>query len=158
MPIPAILWGWVTGRGAWYPLNLFASAIMERGVVSDAELQKFHGDWLAGGLAVHALLSLAFGLAFALVLPRVPVIRAPLAWGGLVLPLIWTALSYGLMRIVNPLLEQRVDWPWFVASQFVFGIAAAIVVVRSVEVHIPPAGPGITPVLPIRPAGEEGGP
>jgi hypothetical protein len=65
-----------------------------------------------------------------------------MAWGGLLLPLLWTALSYGLMGVVNPVLQQRVDWPWFILSQFVFGIVAAIVVVRSEQVHIRPAGQG----------------
>jgi hypothetical protein len=46
------------------------------------------------------------------------------------------------MGIVNPLLQQRVDWPWFVVSQFVFGVTTAIVVVRSEKVYIPPAGRG----------------
>jgi hypothetical protein len=48
-----------------------------------------------------------------------------------------------MMGVVNPVLQERVDWPWFVASQFVFGIVAAIVIVRSEEVHIPPAGAGL---------------
>jgi hypothetical protein len=51
-------------------------------------------------------------------------------------------MSFGLMGVVNPLLQQRVDWPWFIVSQFVFGITAAIVVIRSEIVHIPPAGRG----------------
>ena len=89
-----------------------------------------------------SILSLSFGLAFAVVLPRVPAIPGPLAWGGLLMPLLWTALSYGMMGVVNPVLQERVDWPWFVASQFVFGIVAAIVIVRSEEVYIPPAGAG----------------
>ncbi len=46
------------------------------------------------------------------------------------------------MGVVNPTLQQRVDWPWFIVSQFVFGVVAAIVVVRSEQVHIPPAGSG----------------
>ena len=44
------------------------------------------------------------------------------------MPLLWTATSYGLMGVVNPVLQQRVDWPWFIVSQFVFGMVAAIVV------------------------------
>jgi hypothetical protein len=39
-------------------------------------------------------------------------------------------------------LQREVSWPWFVVSQFVFGVAAAIVVVRSETVPIPPAGRG----------------
>ena len=75
-------------------------------------------------------------------MPRLPPIPAPLAWGGLLMPVLWTAMSYGLMGVVNPLLQERVDWPWFIVSQFVFGVAAAVVVIRSELVHIPPAGGG----------------
>ena len=42
------------------------------------------------------------------------------------------------MGIVNPLLQERVNWPWFIASQFVFGLVAAIVVDRSEKIYIPP--------------------
>ena len=56
------------------------------------------------------------------------------------MPLLWTAVSYGLMGVVNPLLQERVDWPWFIVSQFVFGVVAAIVVVRSEQILVPPAG------------------
>ena len=45
--------------------------------------------------------------------------------GGLLIPLLWTAVSFGLMGLVNPLLCKGVDWPWFIASQFVFGVVAA---------------------------------
>jgi hypothetical protein len=65
-----------------------------------------------------------------------------MAWGGVLLPLIWTGISYSLMGVVNPLLASTVDWPWFIVSQFVFGLAAAIVVVNSEKVHIAPAGSG----------------
>jgi hypothetical protein len=44
--------------------------------------------------------------------------------------------------VVNPFLQQNVDWPWFIASQFVFGIAAAIVVMRTEQIAVPPAGTG----------------
>jgi hypothetical protein len=51
-------------------------------------------------------------------------------------------MSYGLMGVVNPVLQQKVSWPWFIVSQFVFGIAASVVIVRSEMVYIPPAGAG----------------
>jgi len=63
-----------------------------------------------------------------------------------VLPVLWTGVTYGLMGIVNPVLQDRVDWPWFIVSQFVFGIAAALVVLRSETIHIPPAGHGSEPL------------
>jgi hypothetical protein len=95
-----------------------------------------------GAVALHALLSITFGLAFALVLPRVFSIPTPMVWGGLIMPLLWTASSYALMGVVNPLLQHHVDWPWFIASQFVFGVIASMVVVRSQMVYTEPAGAG----------------
>jgi hypothetical protein len=143
MPIPAVLWSLGTGRGVWYPVNLLAGMVVP-GLNDPAapELRKFYPDWLALALVLHLALSLGFAVACALLLPRLRPIPGPLAWGGLLLPLLWTALSYGLMGVVNPVLQQRVNWPWFVVSQFVFGIAAAVVVVRSEKVYIPPAGRG----------------
>lgn len=143
MPIPAVAWSALTGHGVWYPINLLASLAHRHADNFPIEqLEQFHPEWLVGGLVIHAIFSITFGLAFGVVLPKLPTIPAPLAWGGLMLPLLWTALSYGMMGIANPILQQRVDWPWFIASQFVFGIAAAIVVVRSEQIYIPPAGRG----------------
>ena len=143
MPLPAMLWGLMTGHGIWYPANLLAAMVTQHaGEFTTLELEQYHADWFATAMMLHGALSVVFGLAFGLVLPLVPRIPGPMAWGGLVMPLLWTGMSYGLMGVVNPLLQRMVDWPWFVASQFVFGVVASIVVVRSVEVHIPPAGRG----------------
>ncbi len=73
---------------------------------------------------------------------RLPPIPETIPWGGVILPIVWTALSYGLMGVVNRTLEDKVSWPWFIASQFVFGVVAALVVLRSETIHVPPAGPG----------------
>jgi hypothetical protein len=142
MPLPALLWSLGTDRGVWYPLNLLAG-MLTPGLndPSAPELRELHAGWLALGLVMHVTLSLGFAVACALSLPKLPSIPGPVAWGGLVLPLLWTGTSYGLMGVVNPVLQQRVDWVWFIVSQFVFGLAAALVVLRSEEVHIPPAGP-----------------
>lgn len=143
MPIPAILWSLAERHGIWYPVNLLAAMVTQfDDVPITATLELYHADWFATALVVHTVLSISFGLAFALVLPRLPQIPSPLAWGGLVFPLLWTAMSYSLMGVVNPVLQQYVNWPWFILSQFVFGIAAAIVVVRSEQIFIPPAGKG----------------
>jgi hypothetical protein len=141
--LPALLWSLGTGRGVWYPINLLAG-MMIPGLTdpSAPELRQFNASWLAMALVMHGILALGFALAFALLLPKLPSIPGPLAWGGLVLPLLWTGTSYGLMGVVNPVLQDRVDWAWFVVSQFVFGVTAAVVVLRSEMVHIPPAGHG----------------
>jgi hypothetical protein len=143
MPAPALLWGVVNGFGPWYPVNLLAGLVVPGlNAVPTAELEQFNPTWFAAALAIHATLSCTFGFANGLLLPRVPPIPAPLAWGGLLLPLIWTGVSYGLMGVTNPVLQERVSWPWFVVSQFTFGVAAAVVVQRSEMIPIPPAGTG----------------
>jgi hypothetical protein len=143
MALPAVLWAAATERGFWYPINLVAGVVLPGpGNADIAELGSFHTEWFLTASAIHAVLSVCFGVLFALVSPRLPPMPGPIAWGGLVLPLLWTGTTYGLMGVVNPVLEQRVDWPWFAVSQFVFGVAAALVVLRSELVHIPPAGRG----------------
>jgi hypothetical protein len=141
MPAPALLWGLATRRGIWYPINLLAGMVVPgMDNLPPAELEVFNASWLAIAIVLHAALSLSFGLAYPLVLPRLRPIPGPLAWGGLVMPMLWTGSSYGLMGVVNPLLRERVDWPWFIFSQFVFGVTAAIVVLRTELIHVPPAG------------------
>jgi hypothetical protein len=143
MPIPAVLWSLLNGHGIWYPVNLLAGMVWPGlgGLPAD-ELRQFHAGWFLVAVVIHVLLSAGFGIVYGLLLPRLRPIPAPMAWGSLLMPLVWTGIGYGLMGVVNPVLQQRVDWPWFIASQFVFGVTAAVVVVRSEMVHIPPAGQG----------------
>jgi hypothetical protein len=143
MPIPAVLWGLWSGRGVWYPANLLVGMVMpglDR--LPPAALGAFRPDWAAIALGIHAAISLGFGALLGVFYPRFRPIPSTLAWGGLLMPLLWTSVSFGLMGVVNPLLQERVDWPWFVASQFLFGVVAAVVVERSERIYIPPAGRG----------------
>jgi hypothetical protein len=143
MPLPALLWSVASGHGVWYPVNLLAGMVMaDIGSMPAPELSTFHADWLTVGMLIHIILSLGFGAIYGLLLARLPRISGALAWGGLLFPLLWTGCCYSLMRVVNPVLQDHVDWPWFIISQFVFGAAAAVVVDRSEKIHIPPAGRG----------------
>jgi hypothetical protein len=143
MALPAVLWAAASGRGFWYPINLLSGMILPGPAsLGPAELGSFHLRLFLAAGAVHAVLSSCFGVLFALVAARLPVIPASMAWGGLVLPLVWTGISYSLMGVVNPVLQDRVDWAWFIVSQFVFGVVAAIVVERSEKIPVPPAGTG----------------
>jgi hypothetical protein len=143
MTVPALLWGYLSGHGIWYPVNLLAAMILpQTGEPSVEALEAYNAHWLVAATAFHAVLSLIFGLIYGSLLVRLPPIPGPFVWGAALMPLLWTATSYALMGVVNPILYQRVDWPWFVVSQFVFGLVAAIVVVRSEQVHVAPAGRG----------------
>ena len=73
-------------------------------------------------------------------LAKLPPAVSSLAWGGLIFPILWSSISYSLMGVVNPVLQERVNWPWFIASQFVFGVVAAIVVGRSEKIPVAAAG------------------
>ena len=92
-------------------------------------------------VVIHAVNSVVFGLIYGVLLPTLPHIPRPLAWGGLLMPLLWSAVSFGLMGVVDPLAEQGVDWPWFIASQFVFGVVAALTVMRAGDRAVP-SSPG----------------
>jgi hypothetical protein len=143
MPVPAVLWGIATGQGVWYPINLLAAMVIPHGSeATHAGLAQYHASWLVAAVVIHGVISASFGLIYGLLLPRVQPIPGPLAWGGLLIPLLWTAVAYSLMGVVNPLLQERVYWPGFVVSQFVFGVTAALVVLRSELIFIPPAGRG----------------
>ncbi len=159
MPVPALIWAWSSGRRIWYPANLLAGMVL-RGMdaLPADELSSFRPEWLAIAAAIHIALSLGIGAIFGMLLPRLRPIPRPLAWGGLLMPLLWTAVSFGLMGVVNPLLQGRVDWPWFVASQFVFGVTAAVIVDRSEKIYIPPAGRGPEPMEEFVVGSEEGPP
>lgn len=140
---PAVLWGYLSGHGIWYPVNLLAVMIApQTSELSVETLQQYDANWLVTAAVFHAVLSLGFGLLYGLLLLRLPAIPGPFAWGAMLMPLMWTATSYALMGVVNPVLQELVDWPWFVVSQFVFGLVAAIVVVRSEQVTVAPAGRG----------------
>ncbi len=54
--------------------------------------------------------------------------RRPILLGGFVAPALWSGLIYGILGFVNPVLNQRIDWFWFVLSQIGFGVVAGIIV------------------------------
>jgi hypothetical protein len=140
---PAILWGVWSGRGIWYPVNLLAGMVVP-GIdrVSVEQLDRFHANWFVAATIIHLAMAIGFGIFYGLFLHKLPKISGALTWGGLLFPILWTGVTFGLMGVVNPVLQAKVDWPWFVVSQFVFGATAAYVVGRSEMIAIPPAGSG----------------
>ena len=108
MPLPAVAYGFFSGHGIWYPVNLLAGMVLP-GVenMTMGELEQFHLTLFVAGVLIHAVNSAVFGLIYGVLLPTLPEIPRPLAWGGLLMPLLWTAVSFGVMRIVNPVLARE---------------------------------------------------
>ena len=126
MPLPALAYGYLSGHGIWYPVNLLAGMVLP-GVDADERSpnsSSFKFRLLLTAVVIHVVMSVTLGLIYGVLMPTLPEIPKPLAWGGLLMPLLWTAISYVLMGCVNPLLRAGVDWPWFVVSQFIFGVVA----------------------------------
>ncbi len=151
MPLPAFVYGLASHHGIWYPINLLAGmALPGIGSMSEAQLEQFSLTLLIIGIVIHAMISVIFGLLYGVLLPTLPdiaglpLVVSTLAWGGLVFPILWSGVSYSLMGVVNPVLQVRVNWPWFIVSQFVFGTVAALVVDRSEIIRVQAAGPGPT--------------
>jgi len=126
----ALLYGVVAYGSIWYPINLLAAVAMPMlGQADITELTAFNGTALAVGVVAHGIISIFVGLIYAAILPTFP--RRPALWGGVVAPLLWTGLLRASLGLVNPTLDERIDWRWFVASQIAFGLAAGWVISRS---------------------------
>jgi hypothetical protein len=133
MAVLAALYGVIFHGSVWYPINLLAAGTMASlATAPAAELARFNGTGFAVALVLHAIMSILVGMLYAVLLPMVP--RRPVLFAGLVAPLLWTGLIWASLRIVNPTLNARIDWPWFVASQIAFGVAAGLVVSRREKV------------------------
>ncbi|HXP06935.1 MAG TPA: hypothetical protein VN828_00495, partial [Acidobacteriaceae bacterium] len=72
------------------------------------------------------------GLLYGAMLPMLP--RRPIVLGGIIAPLLWTGLLHSTLGIVNPALDARISWSWFVVSQVAFGLVAGAVVVRQEKI------------------------
>ena len=49
----------------------------------------------------------------------------------MVAPLLWSGLVAATLGVIDPALDARIEWPWFVASQVAFGLVAGLAVARS---------------------------
>jgi hypothetical protein len=131
MAIVACLYGVIAYRSIWYPINLLAAAAMPSLAQADlAQLTAFNGTAFIVALISHGVLSILVGLLFAVLLPMLPSRRAAF-WGSLISPLLWSALIWATLRLINPALNARIDWIWFIVSQIAFGLATGYVVHHS---------------------------
>lgn len=138
MAVLAVMYGMISGRGMWYAVNVLAAGFFP-GRHPLAQIGAFQWDSLIIASALHLLVSLSVGLLYGATLPMLP--RHPILLGGLIAPILWSGLIHSFLELINPILNQRIDWVWFALSQIGFGIVAGIVVSREQRVptrqHLP---------------------
>ena len=133
MAVLACAYGALKAGSVWYPINLLAAAVYAESVkLGPEQLYSFHADSFAIACFLHLLVSTLVGLLYGAMLPMFA--RRPILLGGLISPALWSGLLYTILGLLNPLLESRIDWSWFIASQVAFGLVAGLVVVRQPRV------------------------
>jgi len=134
MAFLAMLYGVLSHTSIWYPINLLAAGFFPAAATNTtAEIAAFHLHAFLIAIPIHLITSLLVGLLYGATLPMLP--RRPVLLGGFIAPLLWSGLIHGILGIVNPVLNQRIDWLWFVATQVGFGIVAGLVVSRQERMH-----------------------
>ncbi len=134
MIAPATLYGLISYHSLWYAPNLLAAvAIPNWAEKNTAFLASFHAEGLVTAGIVHLVVSMLVGLLYGAILPMFP--WEPIVTAGFLAPIFWTGLLYGTLEALSPILNQRIDWLWFIASQIAFGLVAGFVVNLHVRVR-----------------------
>ena len=94
------------------------------------------GLFMKIGIFLNGIVAVILGVPIVRYLLSLIHICRPILLGGVIAPILWTGLLHSILDLINPLLNAHIDWPWFVASQFAFGIVAGLVVVRQQRVRI----------------------
>ena len=131
MAIIACLYGFLAHGSIWYAINLLAAAALPS--LTDAGPEVLNTFQLPGfivALLSHVIISLFVGLLFAAILPMMPS-RFTAFWGSFLAPVLWTALIASTLQLINPALNSKIAWGWFIASQIAYGLITGYIVAHS---------------------------
>jgi hypothetical protein len=135
MAVLACLYGLLKQGSIWYPINLLSATVYSQALELGGEsLKAFHVGSFLLAVVIHLVTSTLVGLLYGAILPMFP--RRPILLGGVFAPILWTGLLYGILGLIDPLLNRLIDWRWFVASQFAYGIVAGVVVIKQERVRV----------------------
>ena len=130
----AVLYGLISQNGIWYPINLLVAGFFPGAVnATTAQIAEFRLTAVLLAIPIHLITSLLVGLLYGVMLPMFP--RRPIFLGGLIAPIMWSGLLYTTLDIINPVMNHRINWFWFVLSQVGFGVVAGLVVSRQQRIH-----------------------
>jgi len=129
MIVPAEIYGLIAQHSLWYPINLLGGAgVANWRNPTAADIAAFHWQGLLVAIVIHSVTCLLVGLLYGAMLPMLP--RRPVLLGGILAPVLWTGILHSFMGIINPALDARIQWGWFLVSQVTYGVTAGIVVAR----------------------------
>jgi hypothetical protein len=129
MIVPAMLYGLIAQHSIWYPVNLLGGAgVAHWSNPTTAQIAAFHWQGLLVATVIHSVTCVLVGLLYGAMLPMLP--RHPVLLGGILAPVLWTGILHAFMGIINPALDERIQWGWFLVSQVIYGIVAGLVVAR----------------------------
>jgi hypothetical protein len=129
----ACLYGLVAQHSIWYPVNLLAGMVIpDLGNATLDQLRAFNGAAFLAALAGHIVISILVGILYAVMLPMFPK-YAPF-WAGILMPLFWSGLVATTLNVLNPALNKRISWPWFVVSQLAYSLIGGYVIARSTSI------------------------
>jgi hypothetical protein len=132
MALLAASYGVFSGHGIWYPINLLSAGLFPERATTE-QISAFHWDMFMVAAIIHLLCSVLVGLLFSVTLPIFP--RRPILLGGVIAPIFWSGLLHSILEAVDPVLNQRIDWVWFVFSQVGFGVVAGTVVWKQARIR-----------------------
>jgi len=140
MAVLAVAEGIILHGSPWYTINILAATVMPDLAHADtATLCMFNLTAFSAALMMHAIASVLVGLLYGVLLPMFP--HYPALFAAFVAPLLWTGLLWATLDVINPLLDQRIEWRWFILCQIAFGAVAGYVIDRTERVrtlqHLP---------------------
>jgi hypothetical protein len=135
MAIAACIAGQILFGSIWYPVNLLAAGgLPSLATAGKQTLMDFNAAGLIVGILSHGTVSIMVGLLYTVIVPMLPR-RFEWLFAGIVIPIIWTALIFFTLGLINPALNAAISWPAFVVCQIIFGLVCGFIVFRSGKVE-----------------------
>jgi hypothetical protein len=121
---------WLTGSGAWTPLNLVAHTFYRSAPLNNT----FSAPALAIGLAIHMTMAIIFGTAITALAQRLPGKRSLVIAGGILfVAVVWPIMQYGVWYSIDQTAAEGFTGWIFAIAHLIFGLVAASVAAIGVD-------------------------
>jgi hypothetical protein len=133
MAVLAVVWGIVMHGSPWYTINLLAGCMFaDYADQTTEQLYAFQTAGLIVAVMIQAVMSISVGLLYGVAMPLIP--RFHLLFAAILVPLMWSGLTWASISVINPALSEHINWLWFVICQIAFGLVAGWWILRSEKV------------------------